>query len=63
MWLISLLVCASAALVVSTVTPVTIHNDVPRLDQYGHIVNAHDGSVINYNLFPELSQYHGIYFM
>jgi len=28
---------------------VTIHNDVPRVDQYGHIVNAHDGSVVNFN--------------
>ncbi len=32
----------------------TIHNDVPRVDQYGHIVNAHDGSVVLFN---------GTYFM
>jgi hypothetical protein len=24
---------------------VTVRNDVPRLDQFGHIINAHDGSV------------------
>lgn len=33
---------------------VTVHNDVPRLDQFGHIVNAHDGSVVRFN---------GTYFM
>ena len=33
---------------------VTIHNDIPRVDQYGHIVNAHDGSVVYFD---------GLYFM
>lgn len=33
---------------------VTIHNDIPRVDQYGHILNAHDGSVVYFD---------GIYFM
>jgi hypothetical protein len=27
----------------------TIRNDVPRVDQFGHIVNAHDGSVVQFN--------------
>jgi len=36
---IALLVAHSAALLV------TIRNDVPRLDDRGRIVNAHDGSV------------------
>jgi hypothetical protein len=35
-------------------TGATIRNDIPRLDQYGHIVNAHDGSVVFFN---------GTYFM
>ena len=38
---------------------VTIRNDVPRVDQYGHIVNAHDGSVVHF----EGSPFAGIYFM
>ena len=25
---------------------VTIHNDIPRVDNYGHIVNAHDGNIV-----------------
>ena len=25
---------------------VTVRNDVPRVDEEGHIVNAHDGSVV-----------------
>jgi hypothetical protein len=33
---------------------VTIHNDIPRVDQYGHIVNAHDGSVVYFD---------GLYFL
>lgn len=32
----------------------TIRNDVPRVDQFGHIVNAHDGSVVFFD---------GIYYM
>jgi hypothetical protein len=39
----SLLTCA---LLSSNAKPVTIHNDVPRVDQYGHIMNAHDGVVV-----------------
>ena len=38
---------------------VTIRNDVPRVDQYGHIVNAHDGSVVHF----EGSPFAGTYFM
>lgn len=30
-------------------TLVTIHNDVPRVDTAGHILNAHDGSVQFFN--------------
>ena len=33
---------------------VTIRNDVPRLDQFGNIVNAHDGSIVLFD---------GVYFM
>ena len=28
---------------------VTVRNDVPRVDQFGHIVNAHDGSVVKFD--------------
>ena len=38
---------------------VTVRNDVPRVDQYGHIVNAHDGSVVHF----EGSPFDGTYFM
>jgi hypothetical protein len=35
-------------------TLVTVHNDVPRVDQFGDIVNAHDGSVVKFG---------GVYFL
>jgi hypothetical protein len=38
---------------------VTVRNDVPRVDQYGHIINAHDGSVVNFLNTP----WAGTYFM
>jgi hypothetical protein len=38
---------------------VTIRNDVPRVDQHGAIVNAHDGSVVS---FPD-TPWNGTYFM
>jgi hypothetical protein len=38
---------------------VTVRNDVPRVDQFGHIVNAHDGSVVHF----EGTIYDGTYFM
>src|SRR3569832_2425552 len=46
---------AAIALVLAIMTApafavmVTIHNDVPRVDQNGDIVDAHDGSIARYN--------------
>ena len=37
----------------------TIRNDIPRLDQYGNILNAHDGSVVQFSNTP----FNGTYFM
>lgn len=52
--MLALLFAAAALLPISGALLATIHNDVPRLDQYGHIVNAHDGSVVFFG---------GLYFM
>ena len=43
-----------AVLLVSNAGIVTIHNDVPRVDQFGHILNAHDGCVVFFD---------GLYYM
>ena len=50
------LLIAAAALAASALATnlVTIRNDIPRVDQFGHILNAHDGSVIKFS---------GVYFM
>lgn len=40
---------------------VTIHNDVPRVDQLGHIVNAHDGSVVHFPGTPGYFMYGTVY--
>ena len=48
------LLCASLAASTAAAGLVTVRNDVPRVDQFGHILNAHDGSVVYID---------GVYFM
>ena len=45
---------AAAAGLAAAARQVTVRNDVPRVDQFGHIVNAHDGSVVFFD---------GLYYM
>lgn len=49
-----LLLPAAAGAAAGAAVTVTVRNDVPRRDQWGGIVNAHDGSVIKFE---------GVYFM
>ena len=46
--------CASLCALAAAAGLVTVRNDVPRVDQFGDIVNAHDGSVVYVD---------GVYFM
>ncbi len=56
-WLVLLLRASSALLV-------TLDNVNPRLDQYGHILNAHDGSVTRFiNASDGTAAFNGLYFM